>query len=169
MVELPKTQEELDALVNQKIEEVTKNLSSKFNDDMAKLRTSHKDEIEKLKKQNQMSAEEKAKELAREKEEATLKELEELKNFKKTTTLKERLAKEGMPSYFANDNRLLNAEEGNFEKALKDVKKEYEDSLPKGNQHSSVVQINSQAKPTAEGKKEEAYRIGAEALKDLFD
>jgi hypothetical protein len=76
----------------------------------------------------------------KEQDEATQNELAELRSYKKGKVIEERLSKEGLPSYFKNDSRLLNAKDEDFDKAIKDVKKEYEATLPKGNTHSTVVQ-----------------------------
>ena len=79
-----------------------------------------------------------------EQDQALQDELTELRAFKKGKVIEERLAKESLPSYFKNDARLLNAKEEDFDRVLKEVKKEYEGTLPKGNTHSSVVQTNTQ-------------------------
>ena len=169
MVELPKTEEELKAYVENAISSKVEELSKKHNEEMANLRVSHKKEIEKINNQNNLTAEEKAKALAEEKEKALNDELNDLRSFKKKTTLEARLEKEGLPKYLSNDNRLLSAEEGELDKVLKVVKEDYNGSLPKGNQHSSVVQtangvIQTQGKDT----KEIAYEKVAETLKDLI-
>ena len=169
MVELPKTEEELKAYVENAISSKVEELSKKHNEEMANLRVSHKKEIEKINNQNNLTAEEKAKALAEEKEKALNDELNDLRSFKKKSTLEARLEKEGLPKYLSNDNRLLSAEEGELDKVLKVVKEDYNGSLPKGNQHSSVVQtangvIQTQGKDT----KEIAYEKVAETLKDLI-
>ena len=169
MVELPKTEEELKAYVENAISSKVEELSKKHNEEMANLRVSHKKEIEKINNQNNLTAEEKAKALAEEKEKALNDELNDLRSFKKKSTLEARLEKEGLPKYLSNDNRLLSAEDGELDKVLKVVKEDYNGSLPKGNQHSSVVQtangvIQNQGKDT----KEIAYEKVAETLKDLI-
>ena len=143
MVELPKTEQELNALIEEKLNAKVEELTSKHNGEMASLRKSYDDKLKKQQEQANLSAEEKARQLAEEKEQQTQQELSDLRAFKKSTTLKERLTKEGLPSYFANDNRLLSAEDGDLDKAIKVVKGEYEANLPKGNTHSSVVQVTT--------------------------
>ena len=143
MVELPKTQEELDALIEEKVNAKVEELTSKHNNDMASLRKSYDEKIKKIQNEANMSAEDKAKQLAEEQAKAKEQEFNELVAFKKTTLLKERLVKENLPAYFANDNRLLNAEEGDLDKVIKTVKTEYEASLPKGNQSSTVVPVST--------------------------
>lgn len=170
MVELPKTQEELDALVEEKINAKVEELSKKHNEEMANLRVSHKKEIEKINNQSNLSAEEKAKALAEEKEKALNDELTSLRSFKRKTELEARLEKEGLPKYFSNDNRLLSANGGDLDKVLKVVKEEYNGSLPKGNQHSTVVQTaNGVVQSQAKDSKEIAYEKASESLKDLFN
>ena len=56
-----------------------------------------------------------------------------------------------MPSYFKNDTRLLSAEDGDLDKVIKDVKKEYEQTLPKGATSSTVVQTSTGGKPQGSG------------------
>lgn len=167
MVELPKTEAELDALITSKVEEATKELVSKHNGEMANLRTKHSAEIQKVKDQANLSAEEIAAQRIKEQQDADQQELAELRDFKKAKIVEERLAKEGLPSYFKNDVRLLNANESDLEKAVKEVKKEYEATLPKGNQTSTVVQTNTGGKPLTE--KDKANAEFSQALKDLIN
>lgn len=169
MVELPKTEEELKALIESAVNSKVEELTAKHNNDMAGLRKSYDEKIKKSQEQANMSAEEKAKQLAEEEKQKINDELNDLRSFKKKTTLEARLEKEGLPKYFSNDNRLLSAEDGDLDKVLKVVKEEYNGSLPKGNQHSTVVQtangvVQTQAKDT----KEIAYEKVADTLKDLI-
>ena len=136
------TQAELDARVEEAVANATKDLEKKHNTEMYNARK----EIKDLKNAN-LSQEEIERKVREEQDEAIKSELAELRSFKKSTQLTERLAKEGLPSYFKNDSRLLNAKDEDFEKVLKGVKTEYEATLPKGNQHSSV--INTGGKPVS--------------------
>ena len=167
MVELPKTEQELQALLDQAVKAKEDELTAKHNNDMAGLRKSHEEKLKKAQEQANLSAEEKAQQLAKEKEEATQQELTELRAFRKSTLLKDRLAKENLPSYFANDNRLLNAEEGELDKAIKVVKGEYEASLPKGNTHSTVV--NTAGGNTPAPKDDKGIGGFADALKQALE
>lgn len=170
MVELPKTQEELQTLIDSAVNSKVDELNAKHNNDMAGLRKSYEDKIKKTQDQANMSAEEKAKQLAEEKEKALNDELVELRSFKKKTNLEAKLEKEGLPKYFSNDNRLLSAEDGELDKVLKVVKEEYNGSLPKGNQHSSVVQTaTGSVQQQGQDQKQVAYDKAAESLKNLFD
>lgn len=139
MVELPKTEEELQAYVNQKLEEQKTAHEKELNETAYKARKDAEAKLEKYKADMKLSEEERAQKLAEEKAKAVEEELNGLRAFKKTAELKERLEKEKLPSYFANDSRLLNAKEGELDNAIKVVKGEYEASLPKGNANSSVV------------------------------
>lgn len=139
MVELPKTEEELTSLIKSEIEKATKELVSKHNGEMATMRTKHDAELKKAKEQANLTAEELAAEKLKEQQDADQQELAELRAYKKGKSIEERLGKEKMPSYFKNDNRLLTASEDDFDKVIKEIKKEYEATLPKGNQNSTIV------------------------------
>ena len=149
MVELPKTEEELTSLIKSKIEEATKELVSKHNGEMASLRTKHDADLKKAKEQANLTAEEIAAQKIKEQQEADQKELTELREYKKGRTIEDRLAKENLPNHFKYDTRLLNASDDDFDKVVKDVKKEYEATLPRGNQTSTVVRTSGTQQPSA--------------------
>ena len=140
MVELPKTDAELQAYVDEQIQAKQTEWESKQNEMFAAQRKKHQAEIDKIKADAGKSAEQLADERIKEQNDQLNAELDDLRKFKKSTLLGQKLEKEGLPSYFKNDNRLLTAEDGDLDKVIKDVKKEYEATLPKGNTHSSVVQ-----------------------------
>ena len=165
MTELPKTEAELQALLDANTKEVTDNLTAKHNSDMANMRKKHDDEIAKVKNQANMTAEQVAEQKYKEQQEKDANELTELRAYKKQTVLGERLAKEGLPSYLKNDVRLLNAEDGDLDRVIKDVKKDYEANLPKGATHSTVVQ-NAQGNKQVSAK-EEAYKEFGDTLKEI--
>lgn len=157
MVELPKTEAELQAYVDEKINAATTTLKTEYDGKFAAQRKKHDDEIAKIRADAGKSAEELAAQKVKEENEARDRELNELRSFKKGKVLEERLAKEGLPSFLKNDNRLINASDEDFDKVLKEVKKEYDAVLPKGNQHSSVIQtggkvaeLNAKDKANAE-------------------
>lgn len=164
MVELPKTEAELQAYVDEKINTATNTLKAEYDGKFATQRKKHDEEIAKIKADAGKSAEELAIQKVKEENEARDRELDELRSYKKGKVLEERLAKENMPSHFKYDSRLLNASEEDFEKVLKDVKKEYEATLPKGNQHSSVVPTNGKLPDNKESK---GYGEFAETLKKI--
>ena len=165
MVELPKTEEELTSLIKSEVEKATKELVSQHNGAMASLRTKHEAELKKAKEQANLSAEEIAAQRIKEQQEADQQELAELRSYKKGKIIEERLAKEGLPTFLKNDSRLINASDTEFDKVMKDVKKEYESVLPKGSQHSTVVQTSGQQPATSE--KDQANAAFGKALKEL--
>lgn len=165
MVELPKTEQELNDLIAQKVQEKETEMTAKHNSEMANQRKKFDDEVKKAKEQAGKTAEELAQEKIKEQQEADQKELNELRAYKKSGEISKRLAKEGLPDFLKNDTRLLNAEEGDLDKVIKDVKKDFEAYQPKGATHSTVVP-NAQNQPPVD-EKQEAYNKMGEALKEL--
>lgn len=157
------TEAEFNAKVEEAVANATKGLEKKHAEDMYALRKENKDL-----KNASLTLEERQKKELEEKEIAVGKELQELRAFKKSSILSERLAKENLPSYFKNDNRLLNAEEGDVDKVIKDIKKEYEASLPKGNTHSSVIQTGGNS-TQAMSDKDKANAEFGKALQELIN
>lgn len=164
--ELPKTEQELNDLIEARVKAKEDEMTSRHNGAMASTRKKYEDEIAKLKQEAGISAEKIAEEKIKEQQEADRKELEELRSFKKTSELSSRLSKEGLPEYFKNDTRLLNADSTSIDKVIKDVKKEYEATLPKGATHSTVVPINGQA--PARDTTTEVYSAVGEAIKNAL-
>lgn len=154
------TQAELTERVEKAVAEATKDLEKKHSTEMYNARK----EIKELKNAN-LSQEEIEKRVKEEQDEAVKNELAELRAFKKTSIIEGKLAKEGLPSFFKNDNRLLSAEDGDYDKVIKDIKKEYEAVLPKGNPHSTIVQTSGGVAPQDDGQKAKA-EFGR-TLKDL--
>lgn len=152
MGELPKTDAELQAIVDDAVKKAKDSFQSEYNEKFYKARKDYEDKINDLKKQQELGKEEYAKQKIAEQQKADQLELEDLRKFKKTAILGERLAKEGLPSYFKNDSRLISATDETIDSVLKTVKSEYEATLPKGNQYSSVVQTNTGGVPPASDK-----------------
>ena len=165
-MELPKTEQELNDLIDAKVNEATEKLTAQHNGQMATLRKKYDDDLKKAKEQAGLTAEQLAEEKIKEQNEARDRELSELRAYKKSSILTEKLAKEGLPNYFKNDTRLLNAEDGDLDKAIKDVKKEYESTLPKGATHSTVVQTAQGQKPKDD--KTELYASVGESIKNAL-
>lgn len=165
MVELPKTEAELQAYVDEQIQAKQTEWESKQNEMFANQRKKHQAEIDKIKADAGKSAEEIAQERIKEQQEKDSKELTELRAYKKSNELGKRLEKEGLPTFLKNDSRLINAEDGDLDKVIKSIKKEFEDSLPKGSQHSTV--ITTQSGNTPNNDSEKAKREFGQALKDL--
>jgi len=165
-MELPKTEQELNDLIEAKVQEKAEQLTAQHNGQMATLRKKYDDDLKKAKEQAGLTAEQLAQEKVKEENEARDKELAELRAYKKSSVLGEKLAKEGLPSYFKNDQRLLSAEDGDIDKVVKEVKKEYEATLPKGATHSTVVQTAQGPKPT--NNTAEIYNAVGDALKNAL-
>ena len=168
MTELPKTEQELNDLIAQKVQEKTDELTSQHNGQMANMRKKYESDLAKAKEQANMTAEQIAAEKVKEQQEHDAQELTELRQFKKNTVLSEKLKKEGLPDFFKNDTRLLNAEDGNLDKVIKDIKKEYEQYQPKGATHSTVVQTQSQNVNKQQDDKGVAFEKMGDALKELI-
>ena len=166
MVELPKTETELQGLIDEAVKNATDKLKQEYDGKFAAQRTKHKEELDSIKASIGKSAEEIAQQKLQEQQEADQKELTELRAFKKSKTIEERLGKEGLPTFLKNDSRLLSANEEDFDKVLKEVKKEYEAVLPKGNQHSTVVQTSTGNKPSP-SEQEQANIAFGKALQEL--
>ncbi|MBR3890144.1 hypothetical protein IKJ53_06475 [bacterium] len=135
---------------------------------MATLRKKYDDDLKKAKEQAGKTAEEIAQERIKEQQEHDAQELAELRQFKKNTVLSEKLKKEGLPDFFKNDTRLLNAEDGNVDKVIKDIKKEFEAIQPKGATHSTVVQTQSQNVNKQQDDKSAAFEKMGDAIKELI-
>ena len=165
-MELPKTEQELNDLIEAKVQEKAEQLTAQHNGQMANLRKKYDDDLKKAKEQAGLTAEQLAEEKIKEQNEARDRELNELRAYKKSSVLTEKLAKEGLPTYFKNDTRLLNAEDGDIDKVIKDVKKEYEATLPKGATHSTVVQTAQGSKPRDD--KAELYASVGESIKNAL-
>lgn len=168
MTELPKTEQELNDLIAAKVQEKADELTAQHNGQMATMRKKYEGDLAKAKEQANMTAEQIAAEKVKEQQEAKDNELTELRQFKKNTILTEKLKKEGLPDFFKNDTRLLNAEEGNVDKVIKDIKKEYEQYQPKGATHSTVVPTQSQTVNKQQDDRGVAFEKMGDALKELI-
>lgn len=171
MQELPKTEQELNDLIEQRVSEEREKLVSQHNGAMANMRKKYESDLQKAKDQANMTAEEIAQQKIKEQQDADFQELQELRTYKKTNEIATRLAKEGLPSYFKNDTRLLNADTGDLDKVIKDVKKEYEQTLPKGATHSTIVTTASGQKQQPQGSddKTQLFEEVGNALKGALE
>jgi len=167
-MELPKTEQELNDLIDAKVNEVTEKLVAKHNGEMATMRQKHASDLQKAREQANLSAEEIAQQKIKEQQDADQQELNELRAYKKSTEISQRLAKEGLPEHFKYDTRLLSADDSALDRVIKDVKKEYEQSLPKGATHSSIVQNASSQKTTQTTSKEELFEQVGNTLRDAL-
>jgi len=155
------TETELQTRIDDAVKLATDKLVSKHNGEMATIRKSYEDKI----KQASMSAEEIAQQRAEELAQEQAQELAELRTFKRSAIIKDKLTSAGLPSYFVNDSRLLSAEEGDIDKVIKTVKSEYDATLPKGNTHSSVVQTGATPPKNDQG---QVYEAVGNAIGNLF-
>lgn len=168
-MDLPKTEQELNDLIAAKVQEKADELTAQHNGQMANMRKKYDDDIKKAKEQAGKTAEEIAQEKIKEQQEHDAQELNELRQFKKNAVLSEKLKKEGLPDFFKNDSRLLNAEDGDLDKVIKDIKKEYEQYQPKGATHSTVIPTQNQTVPQSkQDGKDAAYEKMGDALKKLI-
>lgn len=169
MTELPKTEQELNDLIAQKVQEKTDELTSQHNGQMANMRKKYESDLAKAKEQANMTAEQIAAEKVKEQQEHDAQELAELRQFKKNSVLGEKLKKEGLPDFFKNDTRLINADDSSIDKVIKDIKKEFDAYQPKGATHSTVIPTQSQTLPKGGNDgKDAAYEQMGDALKKLI-
>ena len=166
-MDLPKNEQELNELISAKLKEETDKLLAKHNSDMAGLRTKYEAELRKAKESANLTAEQLAEEKFKEQQEAKDRELAELRGYKKTTEITTLLAKEKLPAFFRNDSRLLSVEDGNYDKVIKDIKKEYEEVTAKGSTHSTVVNTQNVVN-NAKDDKSSAYAEMGSAIIDLL-
>lgn len=169
-MELPKTETELQELIDAKISEAVDTLTAKHNSDMANMRKKHESELAKAKEQANMSAEELAKRKMEEQQKANEEELIALRNYKKQSIIADKLSEAKLPPYFKNDSRLLNAEEGDYDKVIKSISKEYAESLPKGATHSTITQTQNGKPQTSGGdEKSVAFEQMGSFLKEVVN
>ena len=168
MTELPKTEQELNDLIAAKVQEKADELTAQHNGQMATMRKKYDDDLKKAKEQAGKTAEELAQERIKEQQEHDAQELAELRQFKKNTVLGEKLKKEGLPDFFKNDSRLLNAEDGDVDKVIKEIKKEFDAFQPKGSTRSTVVPTQNQTVNKQQDDKDAAFEKMGDALKQLI-
>ena len=154
------TEAELNARVEEAVGKATEELAKKHNKEMYDARQEIKNLKSATKSQEEIKAEQDAE---------VQRELEELRSFKKSSLISDRLQKEGLPSYFKNDNRLLTASETDIDKVLKTIKGEYEATLPKGNTHSNVVKTTVSTGGTGATEKDIANEKMGIALKEMLN
>ena len=168
MTELPKTEQELNDLIAAKVQEKADEMTAQHNGAMANMRKKYESDLAKAKEQAGKTAEELAQERIKEQQEHDAQELTELRQFKKNTVLSEKLKKEGLPDFFKNDTRLLNAEDGDVDKVIKDIKKEFDAYQPKGSTRSTVVPTQNQTVNKTQDDKSAAFEKMGDALKELI-
>ena len=168
MTELPKTEQELNDLIAAKVQEKTDELTSQHNGQMATMRKKYESDLAKAKEQANMTAEQIAAEKVKEQQEHDAQELAELRQFKKNSVLSEKLKKENLPDFFKNDVRLRDAEDGEIDKVIKEIKKEFDAFQPKGATHSTVVPTQTQSISNTQDEKGQAFEKMGDAIKELI-
>ena len=167
-LELPKTEAELQALLDATKKETTESLTAKHNGEMAALRKKYDADLQKAKDQAGLTAEQLAEQRIKEQQDKDAQELAELRQFKKVSVLSEKLKKEGLPDFFKNDSRLLNAEDEQIDRVIKDIKKDYEPYMQKGATHSTVVNSATGQQPKG-GEKEQLFRDVGSAVQNAIN
>ena len=158
------TQEELDAKINEAVEkaklDAKDELTKEHNSQMAQLRQKAKQEkddaVKKAQEEARMSAEELATKAQQEEKAKMQQELDELRSYKKTSTIKEKLVEAKLPLFLANDSRLLNASnEDELKNAIETVKQDFAASTSNGSQIDTNVQ--NKGEKTTKSAKEQKF------------
>ena len=134
------TEEELKAKIEEEVkkavDETTEKLKKEHNELMAQQRikaeSDKKKAVEDATKNATLSAEEKAKKEEEERRKADLEELNALRLEKKVNDRARKLTEKGLPDFFKNDSRLINAEDGEVDNIIKTIEEEYKKVLPQG-------------------------------------
>ena len=155
MEQITLTEEELQAKIEQAVKkavtEKETELTKSHNEAMAQQRIKADDEkkraVEKAVAEANLTAEEKAKKELEEKTKADQEELIALRLEKKVNDRAKKLNDKGLPEFFKNDSRLLNAEDDKVDEIIGVIKQEYESTLPKGATVSTNVKGGGDATP----------------------
>ena len=147
MPEITLTEEQLQEKIAEEVkkatDELTATLTKKHNDEMGALRIKSKEEqkkaVEDAVANANLTAEEKAKKELEEQRKADQQELEQLRFEKKVNDRSKKLVEKGLPDFFKNDTRLLNAEEDKVDEVIAVIEKEYKSVLPQGASVSTNV------------------------------
>ena len=134
------TEEELQAKIAEAVKKATEEqkvaLEKTHNEEMAQLRIKAKDEKEKAVNKAvadaNLSDEEKAKKELEEQRKADQAELAQLRLEKKVNDRANKLKEKGLPDFLKNDQRLLNAEDGDVDKVIENIEQEFKSVLPQG-------------------------------------
>lgn len=141
MVELTEEQKaqlekEKQEAIEKAVAEAKAEMKKKHDEEMANQRIRSKQEkeeaVKKAEENAKLSAEEKAKKELEEQQKAEHEELLALRLKEKLNERKEKLVKAGVPEMFANDNRLINAEDDKVDEAIATIKADWEKISPKG-------------------------------------
>jgi len=125
-------QEAVEKAVAEKEQELKKKHDEEMYNQRVKAKQEKEDAVKKAEENAKLSAEEKAKKELEEQQKAEHEELEKLRLEKKLNDRKSQLVKAGVPEMFANDSRLINAEDDKVEETINTIKTEWEKIAPKG-------------------------------------
>ena len=157
-------QQKIDDAVNKAKAEQETELKKKHDSEMAQLRIKEKEDREKAIKKAQedasLSAEEKAKKEVEEQRKAEKEELEQLRFEKKVNDRANKLKEKGLPDFFKNDSRLLNAEDDKVDDVIKTIEKEYKGSLPQGATINTNVVGTNTGKSQQDAELERVRKLG---------
>ena len=151
-------QKQIQEAVNKAVAEKTTELTKSHNEAMAQQRIKADDEkkkaVEKAVADANLTAEQKAQKELEEQRKADLAELTQLRLEKKVNDRAAKLKEKGLPDFFKNDSRLLNAEDEQVDDVIKTISEEYNAVLPKGATVSTNVNVSTQKGGKSEAEKE---------------
>jgi hypothetical protein len=162
------TAEELDEKIKDAVEkavaETTETLNKKHSDEMAQQRKKAKADTEKAVEQAvanaNLSAEEQAAKKIEEERRAEQEELAQLRLEKKINDRANKLKEKGLPDFFKNDSRLLNANDEEVDSVIATIEKEYKGSLPQGATVSTNVSGTSTGGNAQQTELERVRKLG---------
>ena len=158
-------QTKIDEAVKKAVADKTTELEKKHNEAMAQQRIKADDEkkkaVDKAVAEANLSAEQKAQKELEEQRKLDQEELAQLRLEKKVNDRASKLKEKGLPDFFKNDSRLLNAEDEQVDEVIKVISEEYKSVLPKGATVSTNVDISTKAtKSEAEKELERMRNLG---------
>ena len=162
------TADELDEKIKDAVEkavaETTETLNKKHSDEMAQQRKKAKADTEKAVEQAvanaNLSAEEQAAKKIEEERRAEQEELAQLRLEKKINDRANKLKEKGLPDFFKNDSRLLNATNEEVDSVIATIEKEYKGSLPQGATVSTNVSGTSTSGNAQQTELERVRKLG---------
>ena len=154
------TEEEMQKRIDEAVAKREADLKKQHDADFAEARKRAKEEqdraIEKAVAESKLTAEQKAQKDFEEKQKAQEQELNELRAYKKSGELEKKLVEKGLPTFFKNDSRLINAKDEEVESVISTIEADYKATLP--TQEGARVSTNlGGGKPSSE--EEELARV----------
>lgn len=157
-------EEKIKEAVSKAVADKETELKKQHGTEMASLRTSKdaewKKKLDDAVAEANLSADDKAKKKFEEEQKAKEEELAELRAYKKSGELEKKLIEKGLPTFFKNDSRLLNASEENIESVIETITGEFKQFSPNGGAKISTnVGTGAGKTPKSEQEKKfEAFR-----------